>query len=427
MRIENLRSEKSEKKVKVVATVIWEDCDRPNQDAYIETDEAFAQDLSCDPNAFLIASAIPAMYFGEERVYIDAEICPELRDGLEVAMNWLSLWYYEFNRRIPTIEGKTQYRFINRTKTERAGVFLSGGIDSLGILRHNRLNFQSEHPRSFKDGLVINTGMSSEWFFRKRKDQLDIFQERLISLCEVAEDANLTLIPVYTNIRYLGLNDFLFGYLFAGAILSAVAHAFSKRLTSASIASCDSISDLAFVKKRNLKPLGTHPLLDPNFSSHNLRIHHVGLNLSRLQRAELVACWDSALQNITVCPKNWPGNNCGECEKCIRTMLELLVLGVLHRSRAFPNDDVTEEMISKLEISPPLMKNSYGVEPDYIELIGPLKEIGRYDLVRAIEKLLNRYRLRSKYRWDWNSVKKRLKQNSLYRILGRRSKSSQRG
>jgi hypothetical protein len=198
------------------------------------------------------------------------------------------------------------------------------------------------------------------------------------------------------------LDDFFFEYQFFGAILSAVAHAFSKRITSAAIASCDSIPDLTFVKKRNLKPFGSHPLLDPNYSSSYLQIRHVGLNLPRLQRARLVSQWDTALQNIQVCPRNWPGNNCGECEKCVRTMLELLVLGAMDKSRAFPKDDVTEEMVSSIDISPPHMKNSYGYAQNYLELIAPLKKIGRYDLVLATERLLARYQRRLKYgEWDW--------------------------
>ena len=150
------------------------------------------------------------------------------------------------------------------------------------------------------------------------------------------------------------------------------------------------------------------------FLSSYLQIRHVGLHLSRLQRARLVTQWDTALQNIQVCPRNWPGNNCGECEKCVRTMLELLVLGALDRSRAFPKDDVTEEMISSIDMSLPHMKNSYGYEQNYFELIAPLKNIGRYDLARAIERLLGRYQRRLRYgEWNWRIKVKQFDQRYL--------------
>lgn len=391
MKIENLRLENNGKRTKVVATVVWEDCDQPNQDIYIETEQEFAQDLSCNPNAFLVASTIPALHFGEKRVFIDAEICPELREGLKVAMNWLSLWYYGFNNLIPVIEGKTHSRPTNPTKVERAGMFLSGGIDSLGIVRENRLNFPLEHPRAFKDGLTLNTGMSAECFLKGWKDQFGIFQERLISFSDIARDANLTLIPVYTNIRYMGLDDDFFEYQFQGAILAAVAHAFSGRLTSVSIAASDSIPGMAVARKENLRPWGSHPLLDQNYSSSNLRILHDGLTLSRLERTELVANWNEALQNVQVCPREWPGKNCGKCDKCVRTMLGLVVLEALERTHAFPKDDVSEEMVSKIKITNPFAKT------DYSELITPLRVKGRYDLVRAIDKIIARYDHRMRY------------------------------
>ena len=54
MKIEDLRSEKGGGRAKVAATVIWEDCDRPTHEVYFETDEAFADGLSCNPHAFLL-------------------------------------------------------------------------------------------------------------------------------------------------------------------------------------------------------------------------------------------------------------------------------------------------------------------------------------------------------------------------------------
>ncbi|WNN89366.1 hypothetical protein [Gloeocapsopsis dulcis] len=94
MRIENLRSDKNGNLARVTATVIWEDCDRPTQEIYFETTEAFAQGLSCNPHTFVSACIMPAMHHGESRISIRcAEICPELRNGLITAMSWIRQWY----------------------------------------------------------------------------------------------------------------------------------------------------------------------------------------------------------------------------------------------------------------------------------------------------------------------------------------------
>ena len=92
MRIENLRSEQEQGRARVSATVIWEDNDRPTREVFFETDQAFAEDLSCNPHAFLVGCIVPAWHHGEERIAIDATICPELRNGLLTSMGWLCKW-----------------------------------------------------------------------------------------------------------------------------------------------------------------------------------------------------------------------------------------------------------------------------------------------------------------------------------------------
>lgn len=103
MRLENLRVEESGDTVRALATVIWEDCPRPTQELYFETARDVAESLSCSAHAFLVACSLPAMYFGEERVFIEGEICPDLKDGIETAMNWLRFWWYKPTKKLPKL------------------------------------------------------------------------------------------------------------------------------------------------------------------------------------------------------------------------------------------------------------------------------------------------------------------------------------
>jgi hypothetical protein len=81
-----------------------------------------------------------------------------------------------------------------------------------------------------------------------------------------------------------------------------------------------------------------------------------------------------------VCTYNPPGTpNCGRCEKCIRTMLELLAVGKLAHASTFPQKDVTEEMLQGVSLA-----NGYE-DACYRELIEPLKAQGRQDLATLIE------------------------------------------
>ncbi|MDL2121671.1 MAG: hypothetical protein LWX51_01020 [Deltaproteobacteria bacterium] len=385
MRIETLRSEGNGTRARVAATVTWEDCDRPVQEVYFETEADFSDSLSCNPHAFLVGCILPALNNREKRLFIDAEICPELRDGLFTAMSWIRHWYYEPNRELVSIEAKARSTLPATTRPQRTGLFFSGGIDSLAALRANRLHFPMTHPRSIKDGILIY-GQNIESDTRP-----ETFQRAVRALSDVAQDAQIRLVPIYTNIRSLDEERRLFDMSLA-AILSAVAHALAGRLTGVSISSSDSIPGLSLLDITFAKPYGSHPLLDPNYSSVDLRVWHDAMTLSRLDKTRLVADWDVALQNIKVCGPNWPGDNCGQCEKCVRTMLALLALDVLKDTKAFPGNDVSEQLLSGVGIKRPISRVSYTVDEDYLELVPLLEKRGRHDLIRIIKWKLSRYR-----------------------------------
>lgn len=391
MKIENLRTEKHDGRARVAATVVWEDCERPTHDVFFETDERFSGSLTCDPHAFLVGCAIPAMHFGEKRVLINEKICPELIAGLEVAMSWLRQWYYKAGDGFLKIETNGLQVPSHERIPERAGFFFSGGIDSFAALLANRRHFPPEHPRAIKDGILV---------YGLEQDDPELFTHVLDSLSGVADAADITLVPVYTNL-YLNYRQddaakkFAFwGEEFGGAVLGAVAHAFSRRYTSVSVA--------ATYSTRSIEPWGSHPLLEPNYSSHGLRILHDGIELTRLDKVRLVADWDVALQNIRVCNKyrNYQAGrlNCCNCEKCLRTMMELMVLGALEKAVTFPRKEVSEkDLIEHAKI-----KGEYTMSC-YDELVAPLSAMGRHDLVRVIRKKITGYR-----RMNWMKRAKQL-------------------
>jgi hypothetical protein len=377
MRIENLRSEKSGNRRRVAATVTWEDCDRPAYDLFFETDSSFAEQLTCNPHAFLIGCAIPAMHFGEKRVFIDEKVCPELCNGLTTAMGWMRHWYYTPERQLVRIEAEKQTNLPSPRTQERAGFFFSGGIDSFSTLRSNRINFSPEHPWAIKDGLLV---------YGLEQDIPEKFEYVKSSLSHAAADAGIALLPVYTNLyqeyrQEDSMKGFTFWYHeFMGAALAAVAHAFSSRFTVMSIASDYDIP--------NQRPHGSQPLIDPNYSSVDLRILHDGITLSRIEKTKMVADWDVALQHLRVCNqyKQYDSEmlNCGICEKCIRTMLALSACGALERTNAFPVKKVSAGQIYSMSLT----RQTY---PLYAELISPLRDAGRDDLAGAVEQKLEEF------------------------------------
>jgi hypothetical protein len=277
----------------------------------------------------------------------------------------------------------------------RAGSFLSGGVDSLAILRANHLDFPPDHPRSIKDCFFVHGFDIGA--FQDADRELDVFDQALASLYEIVEDANVTLIPVYTNVRHLSDKVHFWIYEFHGAALASVAHAFSKRLDMVSIASGFNIP--------NVIQAATHPLIDPNYSSADLQLRHEGVLYSRLEKIQLLSDWDVALRNLRVCTLNPPGMlNCGQCEKCVRTMLQLLAVDGLAKSQAFPASDVSPELLETVKITEKFQ------DAWYRDLIDPLAEKGRHDLIEVIENKRNDFhrRLAWEEEQDWKGTVKRL-------------------
>jgi len=380
MKIENLRIETTDQLTKAVATVVWENSNRPKKDIYFGTTEAYAQGISCDPHAFLLACIMPAMRCGEKRIYIDAEICPELKAGLEMVV-CLTCHWYGGDRQPVTIDVRPLKTVPSRPTSPKAGFFFSGGVDSMSTLRGNRLRYPESHPGYIKDGFLIYGIENYE--STSSKKQLEAFNLHISALGNVAKAANIELIPVYTNVKSIDAElekDWIFWeYEFQGTVLAAVAYAFSSRITEVFIASTCDIQSLG--------PMASHPMTDPNFSSSYLRVHHDNFALSRLDKVKLISDWPEALDNLKVCFLNSSDLlNCGQCEKCLRTMTALTVLDKLTEAAAFKQSDIEATLFERRA-----RINSSLTESYYTELIDPLQKVGRLDLVQAINNNIKRF------------------------------------
>lgn len=372
MRVSNLRIEDQSMMARLAADVTWEDCGQPDREVYIETPKAFAADLSLNADAFLVGCLVPAMHLGEKRIRVEGEACPYLKEGLKTVMAIMQMW--SPGRLRPLVieaESRTTYGFAGNQR--HAGTYLSGGMDSLAALRLNKLNYAPGHPGAIKDCLLLH-GFDIGGVV-KRGMKFHVFERAKKAMAAVAKDAGVNLIPVYTNIRHLCDERELWLDRFFGAVLAAVGHAFASRFDLLHLASSFDLP--------NLVPCGSHPLLDPQFSSYELRFRHRDVEMNRIEKINIVAGWEAAFQNFRVCLANVPDRlNCGRCEKCVRTMLGLEALGLLDKTRAFTENEVQPEMLSAFKI------NIRHRPPFYEELLEPLRKRGRLDLAELIEEKL---------------------------------------
>ncbi len=128
--------------------------------------------------------------------------------------------------------------------------------------------------------------------------------------------------------------------MYHGAALAAVAHALAPNHGMVYIAGSYSYADL--------HPWGSHPLLDPLWSSDAVQIVHDGV-AARTDKLRVLVQYPEVLARLRVCWENVGQYNCGRCEKCVRTMLALRALGV-DRCSAFP-DTLTPELVRRQELN----------------------------------------------------------------------------
>ncbi|MBA2410338.1 MAG: hypothetical protein H0V62_11450 [Gammaproteobacteria bacterium] len=385
MRIENLRTGDSGERVRQAASVVWEDSERVGQEVYFEVSKAFADGFYLNPDAFLLACVLPAMHHRETRIVVDAGICPGLIEGLKYVLATMRHWFYDPQQNLIHIEsGPGSYEngpaITEPAKGKIAGSLFSSGVDSLALLRDNQLRYPPDHPWFIRNAFII-MGQNIESDMSEAT-----LRQAVIDFSAVTADAGATLIPVVTNIRELETDGKFFLRVNHGAIMASVMHAFARRLHTAFIASSDSIGELAFYKQQAFPPWGSHPLIDNYYSSANLQIRHENLALTRLDKLRVLADWGAGLQHIRVCGRNWPGPNCGKCEKCVRTQLGLLALGLLDKTKAFPANDLTAEDLNVVRVKHFDPRFNIATRAIYYEFIPYLERAGRDDLVRAIKR-----------------------------------------
>lgn len=373
MRIDQPRTEERDGLYLVSATVHWEDVDRPEQGISYGVPTEYAPFVAPLSETFLTVATLPAMRLGERRVTIDGEICPELCEGLEDSMAWICRW--RPGRRPVRLDVRLGCAHARGDSERVAGALMSGGVDAFSLLRFNHLRYPADHPRHIRIGIVVR-GL---WGVEMSPDTTDIrarLQRAQQALSPVADSAGITLVPVFTNLHNLSDGNMTFWqYEYQGAALASFGHLLAPRLDVLSIASTWDIA--------HLKEWGSHPALDHNYGSHDLAVRHEMARWSRPSKLRLLAGWPLTVESLRVCNRQPEADrNCGECEKCLRTMLALLAFGMLDRAATFPHDDLKPDQLGQLYVP------HTDVEGDYRETAQLLTEAGRDDLASAIHRRL---------------------------------------
>lgn len=364
------------------AGVDWEESGRGSQRLLYAVPEAFAGDVSPRTEALVLVGALAAMRMRETRVAIDGEVCPQFYEGLQAAMEVFRSWNRRWRPVRLDVEQGCAHAALDEAREPAA--LVSGGIDSLALLRANALAYAPEHPSRIRTGFIYRGIWAPDRPGDNRtRERLEAAVE---ALAPAADDVGVTLVPVYSNFRALTDWDTTFWqYEYQGAALASAAHLFADRINKMSLASTWDVAHLG--------PWGSHPLVDGGYGTHDLAIRHEQALLSRLDKTKIVADWPAALEILRVCNRlPEAAVNCGQCEKCVRTMFTLAALGSLPQAKTFPSDEVTPDTLAGVRVP------YRAVEPDYLEIAAELSRTGQDDLSAALLRCVTRSRLSRRWR-----------------------------
>lgn len=283
---------------------------------------------------FLCLALLPAM---AERLPIKLErpVSPQLLSNLATVQGIFQTWDSQLHR-VPI------YVPANMAAPARlAGKIKAGTSAFLGKL--------SKPGRVNQNGVacLFSGGVDSFYTLLKHLDEIDslVFvsagfdiyphpdnREFRRTICQrlrqVARQLSKEFIEVEADLQDFSDNYVSWGF-YHGAAMAALAQLLANRFSKVYFASSYSYDDLV--------PWGSHPVLDHLWSTEKVEIVHDGGEFIRLRKTGAIATSQIALDNLRVC-LNYGQNrayNCGECEKCIRTMVTLRVEGALERCPVF--------------------------------------------------------------------------------------------
>jgi hypothetical protein len=182
-----------------------------------------------------------------------------------------------------------------------AASFFSGGVDgSYTFLKHE----QEITHLLFAKG--IDMQLSNDALYRQALQANQEFLQR----------RGKQLVPLETNVRFLGhAYPPLNWNVCVGGGLASIALALGSQRVY--VAASHTYAELF--------PWGSHPLTDPYWSTEATEIVHDGAEARRSEKLEWLGAFPDALQILRVCWHD-AGYNCGQCEKCLRTMVGLRAL-----------------------------------------------------------------------------------------------------
>lgn len=236
---------------------------------------------------------------------LDRKYAGSLEHGEQYFKRWLAQrWPFDGKLKAPLAD--------NRAETSKSGVLFSGGLDSLTTY----VRYKNERPDLF---IIFGA-------------DIPIMNARFIQLCKdtyskFAEEQNVRMNCVYTDVRQTYHDKDLrrysfnwYGQVAHGMMLtSMVAPLAYKDLKTLYIASSHTTA-------AGIQPWGSDKPLDDGLAWVNTGVIHDNEDRNRFQKIAFdLKGHHDVYKYLRVCWSQFQEFNCSHCEKCMRTISDLLL------------------------------------------------------------------------------------------------------
>jgi lipid II:glycine glycyltransferase (peptidoglycan interpeptide bridge formation enzyme) len=276
---------------------------------YFETSESIGTEV----DYLLPLTLLPAM-ITDSRLKLTGRVSSGLLSSLPKLQDVFHIWgtrnWGANLRRVPV---DVESRSMGTKPASGVACFFSGGVDSFYTLLKNRTKVTH---------LIFVHGFDITLANRSLRSQASRAAR------EVARDLGKDLIEVETNLR--SFSDPLVNWdHYHGSALASVGLLFQHLFREVLIPSSTTYAELY--------AWGSNPLLDPLWSTDLTRFEHDGCEATRVDKSAYISNSDTAMRWLRVCWLN-PSSayNCGRCEKCRWTMMNLHAAGALERCKTLP-------------------------------------------------------------------------------------------
>lgn len=360
--------------LRLSAAITWEDQDRPDATLWFEWSADLADSVRAEPDAALIATYPLAMFSGEQRLHVAGHISSRLADGVESAMAVIAEQWPAYR---PVRLELTHGTLPVRERGREAGVCFSGGVDALAAVQQNIRTSSVGDRERFTSALFI-FGLNTYDFVdgAPSAERLAAYEAHAGRLEAFANATGMALLRCTTNLRALYPSFDAWFAVANTSYLAATGHLMRPRLASLALGSSGT---------GRVAGVTPPPLIDPLYSTDTLQVYGAQVMTTRIEKVRRLADWPEGLAVLRVClliemPEGGT-LNCGQCDKCVRTMLELLALGDDALARApFPATDVSAELAQNA------MRTPYG-RAFCAELVPLFAARGRNDLAVALSNI----------------------------------------